>query len=376
MKTPVKFLKDSQRSKRVLPQFYPSGKMLRTHFDERFSNPLQANRDRFCWDYWSVPNQYRLLRTPASSFFPESLFQPFLNHLLNFGRTNLGCQMISHPWVSAYIDGSFQNLHSDVPHRPFSFVYSLTNWNQRTFTGGETLVAKPKLLRYFSEIQTDQSHETDDFLEKIEPKFNQLTLFDPRYPHGVERVLGVESVLESRLVVHGWFTEPRPMLEGTLTFKKLSKNLDFMAEALLAHYGALPYSGLFAFRFKILPSGKIAHYEILSANLIDSFGREIPKRTLMAPLQNPEFMFPKSNGNTWITLPLQIHSWIKIKFLLFRRFLFGGLLFARLLFARLFLERFIFSFLLGFLLCCFFICGFFCGLFGHFFALQLFNHLA
>ncbi len=304
---PVKFFKDSLSAKRLESEFYNKGRELRSYFEDRYDDPLKAKSENFCWDYWSVPNQYRLLRTPASSFFPEEMFQPFVEHLLNWGRENLGCQMISHPWLSAYIDGSFQNLHSDVPHGPYSFVYSLTPWKKRKFTGGETLIAKPTLLRYFGEVSIDRSHETVDLIEKVPPQFNQLTLFDPRYPHGVERVQGVESLLDSRLVIHGWFTEPRPMLEGSLSYKKVSKPLDQIAEIIMKDLADLPFQGLLSLRIKVLPSGKIAQFEVLAGHLVDSFGQTIPKKDLATILKTIDLTFPKSSGSTLITLPLQIY---------------------------------------------------------------------
>jgi hypothetical protein len=291
----------------TLSDFYPKARILRTQFEKTFSNPLHANVDRFCWDYWSVPNQYRLLRTPADSFFEPKSFHLFLSHLLNWGRRNLGCQMISKPWLSAYIDGSFQNLHSDVPHGPFSFVYSLTPWKHRTFTGGETLVTKPRLLRYFSELNPKVSHEEKDFFTRIPAHFNQLTVFDPRYPHGVERVQGVESVLESRLVIHGWFTDPRPMIEGSLTVKKVQKSLDEVAHFLLHEFSLLPYSGLFSVRFQIKASGEIAKADILACHLVDGAGQTLARAkvaNLLASLG--DYRFPKSRGQTEITLPLLI----------------------------------------------------------------------
>jgi hypothetical protein len=288
--------------------FYPEAKNLRAHFESTFANPLQAKSERFCWDYWSVPNQYRQLRTPAEDFFGRAQFQNFLSHLLAWGRENLGCQMISQPWLSAYIDGSFQNLHSDVPHGPYSFVYSLTPWDKRKFTGGETLIAKPKLLRYFSEIDPKISHEENDFFTRVAPKFNQLTLFDPRYPHGVARVDGVDNVLQSRLVIHGWFTEPRPMLEGGLTPKKAEKALDEVASYLLAQFAALPYSGLFTVRFELEASGKITGSTVLASHLIDVQGRVISKQVIKKMLLAlADFRFPKANQKTKVTLPLLIH---------------------------------------------------------------------
>jgi len=50
---------------------------------------------------------------------------------------------------------------------------------------------------------------------KIEPHFNRLTLFDPRSPHGVQLVEGTMDPLQSRVVLHGWFTSPTPFFEGS-----------------------------------------------------------------------------------------------------------------------------------------------------------------
>ncbi len=301
----LQFRPNADKATNTVPAFYKDAKVLRNYFNETFQNPLEAKQARFCWDYWNVKNQYRLLRTPAESFFPEKIFQPFLSHLLTWGRENLGCQMISHPWLSSYIDGSYQNLHSDVPHGPFSFVYSLTPWNTRKFSGGETLVAKPKLLRYFSELEANDSHEEKHLFTRIAPKFNQLTLFDPRYPHGVDRVNGVEDVLDSRLVIHGWFTEPRPMLEGSLSVKKVSLGMDELAESISAILAPTSYRGLLTVRFKIEKNGSIGNITVLTSHLVDALGNTIPKTLLKKSLKVSHVRFPSASSTTIITLPLQ-----------------------------------------------------------------------
>jgi hypothetical protein len=304
---PIQFRADALGYLSKTPNFYPQVKVLRKHFETTFANPMEAKSERFCWDYWSVPNQYRLLRTPADAFFGKSEFKKFLEHLLAWGRENLGCQMVSQPWLSAYIDGSFQNLHSDVPHGPYSFVYSLTPWQVRKFTGGETLIAKPKLLRYFSELTSNTSHEETDLFLRVDPKFNQLTVFDPRYPHGVARVQGVENLLEARLVIHGWFTEPRPMLEGTLTPAKAQTALDKIAHHLLRSFEALPYSGLFSLRLEVETSGDISRATVLASHLLDKEGRVISKRFIIPMIESlSKFQFPKSSGRTRVTLSLMI----------------------------------------------------------------------
>lgn len=48
----------------------------------------------------------------------------------------------------------------------------------------------------------------------VPPLFNRLTVFDPRYPHGVRAVEGTRDPMKARLVLHGWFTEPTPFFDG------------------------------------------------------------------------------------------------------------------------------------------------------------------
>ncbi len=289
---------------RVIDRFYSKAPELRKIFESRFENPLQASSDRFCWDYWRVKDQYQLLRTPAEDFFGKA-FQAFLNELMNWSRQNLGCQMISHPWLSAYVDGSFQALHSDVPHGPWSFVYSLTPWQSRRFTGGETLIAKPKLLRYFQEMKHDESHEQVDFFETIEPEMNRLTIFDPRYPHGVKEVKGEHDLLKSRLVIHGWFTEPRPMLEGALSYKKILKPMDELALQLISAIEPEEYTGLLSTRFKIDSSGKVISREVVCGHLVQPSGESMSSRNLDAILDRVEISFPKASGPSILTLPVE-----------------------------------------------------------------------
>ena len=47
------------------------------------------------------------------------------------------------------MNGCRQNLHADAPHGPFAFVLSLTKWEGRRFSGGETLLLQPQVLDYW-----------------------------------------------------------------------------------------------------------------------------------------------------------------------------------------------------------------------------------
>ena len=113
--------------------FHAEAQQLRTHFESRFADPRRTSGDRFCWcagwgwlvggcarvlcwagpaiqarspaprlpprDYWYVPGQYQLQRTPADSFFPRALYQRLEDALVQYGEAQLGCRGISPVWL-------------------------------------------------------------------------------------------------------------------------------------------------------------------------------------------------------------------------------------------------------------------------------------
>lgn len=249
---------------RTIDSFFKEAAALRTHFESRFKNPRETRTDRFVWDYWHVPGQYTNLRTPAYAFFPQKVYRRFHEQLVHWGRANLGCHDVSPPWLSLYVEGCHQELHGDVPHGPWAFVYSLTPWQTRSFLGGETLLLKESLLDYWSR-PVPRGLERGDIFDSIEPRFNRLTVFDPRIPHGVSRVSGTHDPLEGRLVVHGWFVEPRPFIVGPLKEEHLQSEI----QRLLAYLGenwpdGLFVQGLFSLNFKVLRNGKVSELKVLS----------------------------------------------------------------------------------------------------------------
>jgi hypothetical protein len=128
------------RSVIIVDRFASEARALRSVFDARFAAPREAHGDRFVWDYWHVPDQYTALRTPAWTYFPRRLYAQFHNRLVAWGRAHLGCHDISPPWLSLYIEGCRQELHGDLPHGPWAFVFSLTRWRGRAFRLPERLL--------------------------------------------------------------------------------------------------------------------------------------------------------------------------------------------------------------------------------------------
>lgn len=285
----------------VIDGFTPRAKSLRRHFDDQFANPLSLEKQRFVWDYWHVPEQYTLVRTPAYHYFPQKLYMPFHKELVLWGRQNLGCWDISPPWLSYYVEGCEQSLHADIPHGPWAFVLSLSM--KRGFRGGETLLLKESVLQYWR--GRGAGNELHDLVDLIEPKFNRLVVFDGRIPHGVRRVAGTHDPREARLVLHGWFSNPKTYIEGGLPGRVVERRLNeaFARVADLVTAGD-PVWGTLALRLRVSPAGRVTAAKYLTMSVRDRNG-ELPRELLLEILHVYRALeFPHARAATHIVLPL------------------------------------------------------------------------
>lgn len=287
-------------------KFYNEAEELRGVFERNYENPRSAHSERFVWDYWHVPDQYTLLRTPAWEYFPEELYLRFHESLVKWGRETLGCWDVSPPWLSLYVEGCQQSLHTDVPHGPWAFVYSLSPKRLR-FQGGETMILKPGVLNYWPQFNDAEDREQNSYLERIPSKFNRLTVFDPRFPHGVTRLSGTHDPREGRLVLHGWFTEPKPFVAGPLK----QEQIDSVLESELAVIAEItaetgPYHGMLSARMTIEKTGQVSAVKSLANTLVCMDEPELHEksvtRKILAHLK--KLTFAKSKGKTQLTLPL------------------------------------------------------------------------
>lgn len=278
---------------------------LRQYFESQFANPKDTRSERFVWDYWHVPDQYTLMRTPAYHYFPQKLYLSLHKSLVMWGRRTLGCWDISPPWLSYYIDGCKQELHSDVPHGPWAYVYSLTPWKGRNFSGGETLLLKPEVLSYWRNFGASEDRELPSFADRIPALMNRLVVFDPRYPHGVTEVRGTRDPMEARLVIHGWFMEPKTYIEGPLparsTEKILNQGFDQLQEVLGASELA---QGTVSLQLQVGTNGVVRSARFATNTLLTMDGeapRELNRRILHI---YRGLRFGTARSGTLMTVPL------------------------------------------------------------------------
>lgn len=298
------------KSVQIVDRFFKKADDLRGVFDERFENPHHAHANRFVWDYWNVPNQYRAIRTPAYHYFPAKVYNDFHRQLVEWGRENLGCHDISPPWLSYYVDGCFQNPHADVPHGPWAFVYSLSPERPK-YRGGETLLFNDRLLDYWSAGNLDQGHEWANWVEKIPAKFNRLTVFDPRIPHGVTKVENVDDPREARLVIHGWFVNPRPYVTGALKTSEVDSQLGDLVQGISSELSQISaFHGVISFRIPVSPAGRPGRVQWLTDTLRALDVKGLPPNAVRRIVETKVagLRFRARAGRSQITVPLLFKS--------------------------------------------------------------------
>lgn len=293
---------------KIEDDFFSDSKKMKQYFDSRFESPLKATEDRFVWDYWHVPKQYTLVRTLASQFFPEELYASWEQALCQWGQKHLGCDQISSPWLSYYVEGCEQRFHADNPHGPWAFVFSLTDWENRKFRGGETEIMSDQVLNYWEQFEASRGLEEESLLEKIEPLFSRLTVFDPRKPHGVRQVFGEADPRRARIVLHGWFLEPQPFVEGGLKDFDLGPYFSSELSQFLDKVESQEqfYSGLLTTRVKIDTSGIVTGADIIVNTLKSTPHESANLQELEKGIQMvfENLKFPVCDKESELTLPL------------------------------------------------------------------------
>ena len=126
---------------------------LRAVYDGRTRDPLRVDPERFVWDYWHVPNQYTLLRTPAEDYFGAERYGELEKALLEYGRRELGCSAITPVWMSCYVHGMRQELHADVPHGPWVCFVVIKILGLRL----ENKKGQQNLLTFFIELKSEST---------------------------------------------------------------------------------------------------------------------------------------------------------------------------------------------------------------------------
>jgi hypothetical protein len=292
---------------KTVPSFFDRADELRRQFEAQVGPSRNTEGTRFVWDYWHIPGQYTYLRTPALGVVAPTLLAAFTEELRSWGKRNLGATRVTVPWLSYYIEGCRQELHTDVIQGTWSYVYSLTSWDDREFTGGETLLGDPRLLDYWDHFDPERSSEARHLVERVPARFDQLCVFDSRLPHGVGIVEGTRDPLKARVALHGWFHPAEPVSDGPLDLDDAESTLaDLQAQWAAENTRVGPFYGESAWQLVVDQHGRVTDIDLLVDNLVPGRRGADPEELLAAAEAFiRKSRFPPSAGSSQVLLPLR-----------------------------------------------------------------------
>ena len=164
-----------------------------------------------------------------------------------------------------------------------------------------------EVLDYWSRFQSERSVEEPSIARTIEPLFNRLTVFDPRIPHAVGRVEGTHDPREGRLVIQGWFVQPRPFIEGPLHAPSLSSAVARVSDALALFFErGLPVAGMLNVGFVVAKNGRAAAVRVLSdtARVPEAWEQERQRLVRAVRSAIKGHTFARATRSSRVTLPL------------------------------------------------------------------------
>lgn len=276
---------------------------MRRHIDAHFAEPQRHTPDRHqVWNYWHVPGLYTYLRTSPEKVIERALVARFVQALTVWAQYMLGLGHVTWPYLSLYVDGCEQKLHNDSTNGRFGFVYSLTRDERKTM-GGETIVLKEGDL--FRD-NMGRASAGSGLLDLIEPRFNRLTVFDDRMPHGVQRVEGSMNPVEGRFVLHGHISESGPSADGPLDAVAVTRTVYDALGPLLSEVQRLPvvHHGPLVLRLAIEPDGSVSRIDRLVDRLARGDGNSAGVLVGQVIQIIRTLRFPEAPGATEATVPL------------------------------------------------------------------------
>lgn len=251
------------QSPAIHDEFCPFASEMRAAFEAHFADPYaMAPPQHFIWNYWHVPGRYTYLRSEPPAVLGRELARRFMRHLETWVLLRYGLKPRA-PWLSLYVNGCEQGLHNDAGNGRLAYVYSLTCWQERRFSGGETLLLRPEARSI--ERQTRPA-SLGDLMQAVSADFNRLILFDDRLPHGVARLSGTMAPTEGRLVIHGHLVETAPTLIGALPDAALQSVRGSLADDLerIGKQTDATLHGVITLRGDVARTGVVSNARILA----------------------------------------------------------------------------------------------------------------
>ena len=295
----------------IVDDFFHRAEEMRSAYSDHFARPHdQRPETHQIWNYWYVPGLYTYLRTRPEKIFPDECVRQFVEAVRSWSGRHLGCDAVSEPTLSVYVNGCMQGLHNDSENGRWAYVFSLTRWDERAFSGGETLLLRTH--QYWNSPSRQQAGAGSKFYDLVEPRFNRLVIFDDRLIHAVARIEGNMDPRACRVVLHGHIRERGVLLDGALQAGEVRPVLDGAWHELAARIRRAQSAcgGVLVVRLTIEPEGRVSNVVPLTDHLWSN--TEGPSAVasvrdeIIGVMQR--LSFPTKSGGSALTVPVRITS--------------------------------------------------------------------
>jgi hypothetical protein len=291
----------------VVEDFFGEAEEVRAAIDGHFAEPQRHQPDRHqIWNYWFVPGLYTYLRTLPEKVIAPELAHRFFHHLQRYAFETFGLGTVYWPYLSVYVAGCYQGLHNDAKNGRLGYVYSLTRWDKRRFSGGETLLLKEDSWSETGSVA--KAKAGTGFYRLIPQQFNQLLVFDDRIPHAVQRIEGTMDPIEGRIAIHGHLAEAGVTVEGGLGGEQIHPVLArLLAEVKRRQEkNADRYHGLVVTRLSVDSNGRVAPASVLLDRVLP-LRRDVPLFKVSGFIDLlSNWRFPATHNASRITIPIVI----------------------------------------------------------------------
>lgn len=245
----------------AVSEFFSEAQSMRDALDAQFRD---AYKNRLKWHYFCHPEQYTYLRMSSAEAFPAPIFGAFMERLRGWCLETLGLVPMGLPNLHLMIHGCRLGLHSDFHNGVWGYVYSLTRWEERRFSGGETLLLRDGIPSY-------KRHHVHggDLYELVPALFNQLLVFDDRLVHATPAIEGSMDPLQGRIALVGHIRATSPIAsDGDLAAEVRHVIWDKLEHlrAALANYRDV--QGTVTYRIHVGESGAVISVSALTDNLV------------------------------------------------------------------------------------------------------------
>ncbi|MBM0108861.1 hypothetical protein JM946_29365 [Steroidobacter sp. S1-65] len=284
--------------------FFDEANSLREVLDARFTD---AYTDSIAWYYFCDPRMYTYLRASPQKVFPKDLFDRFMKRLREWCIENLGLTPMHLPYLHLMVNGCRLGLHSDFHNGAWGYVYSLTRWDQRRFTGGETLLLRDGIPSY------KKHHVHGEVLYELVPaQFNQLLVFDDRIVHATPAIEGSMDPMDGRIAMVGHIRATSPFVRGSLSSMEVRRVvLGVLPQIRDSIRSYKDVQGTVSYRLTVDMTGKVESAEVLTDNVVTPFtGYE--QSDAVAAVKSIVYQalvgmrFPSARGSSVVIVPILI----------------------------------------------------------------------